>query len=184
MRAPKHRHDQLHPRIRHHSAGTLPDREPDDMPVTEAGLSIEPEALGEQFLRDATEQDNFESSVPDEPFDPQAEGIAQIVSQRTLESAGQDDVDVPGSAALGTTPPDDGETEPANDDVDLLTSAIHSGSLFDRPTRGGATRTPAVHVDEIEHSTNRARQRAMDAELRSLFRYRPAWSGRSHKRIA
>jgi hypothetical protein len=30
-------------------------------PVAETGLSVETDALGRQFLRDATEQDNFES---------------------------------------------------------------------------------------------------------------------------
>jgi len=162
-----------HPRPRNHAAGTLPDQEPDRLPVTESGLSIEPEDFGRQFLRDATEQDNFESSLPAEKIDPSAEGLTQVVSQDTLESAGQDDVDIPSSAALGTSNMDEGDPE-SDDDVDLISDNIHEGSLFDHPTARGGTRPPRVHTEEHEaRGESSAQEEAMEAQRAVLLKLRP-----------
>ncbi len=131
------------------TAGTLSDTEPGELPVVDPGLSVEPEDLGRQFMRDATEQDNFESSLDLGQIgrDREAIGADQIVSEATLEAAGQEDADVPESTALSHGPREDEEIEPP-DEVDVLSNTIDEGSVFDRVTSRGGTTAPAAKTDD------------------------------------
>jgi hypothetical protein len=87
---------------------------------------------GVQFLRDATEQYNFESSVSTADDEVSGVPLGQLISDATLESANQADFEVPMSAALSEDD-DDALTEPEELEIDLRSNAIVAGSLFDQP---------------------------------------------------
>lgn len=172
--------ESSHPRFRQSGSGTLSSRSSDEsMPVVDPGMSVDPESLGAQFLRDATEQDNFESSAPDYPRE-EAEGLEPAVSQATLETAGQEDVDIPESHSLMHEV--HGDVEEPDEDVDLLSSSIREASLFDHPTQLGGTRSPRIHADEStgldsappsEGGNREAREKAQRDALDRLRRQRP-----------
>src|SRR5688572_33475860 len=62
--------EEAHPRAGSQRSGTLSaDLDGERLPVVDPGISIDPEDLGRQFLRDATEQDNFESMSEAEEVD-------------------------------------------------------------------------------------------------------------------
>src|SRR5262245_1452596 len=83
--------DEEYPSMPVPTSGTLSSLgDSDDLPVVEPGLSIEPEDLGRQFLRDATEQDNFESELEAVAVDPGTLFLGQVVSEATLEASGHD----------------------------------------------------------------------------------------------
>lgn len=106
--------------------------DPDAGPPEEPGISVDALEVGLQFLRDATEQYNFESELrPDADYDA-AGPLGQMISDATLESANQADFDLPVSAALSD---DRGEVldEPQTLELDLRSDAIVAASLFDRP---------------------------------------------------
>jgi len=62
---------------------------------------------------------------------------------------------------------EEGTSEPAGGDVDLLSNAIRAGSLFDQPTERG-TRTPNVRSDENVHDESPAREGALRESRRVL----------------
>src|SRR5688572_25527172 len=75
--------------------------DPDPEPPEEPGVSIEAMEAGAQFLRDATEQSNFESRTGTESdHDDPGAPVAQMISEGTLEAAHQADFDLPVSGAL------------------------------------------------------------------------------------
>jgi hypothetical protein len=114
---------------------------------------------GVQFLRDATEQYNFESSVS--PADDEVAGVplGQLISDATLESAHQADFEVPISAALSDED-DDALTEPDEAEIDLRSNAIVAGSLFDQPVSG-------VDAEEEEREAEEDFAATVAAPLRS-----------------
>jgi len=116
-------------------------------PPEEPGVSIEAMEVGVQFLRDATEQYNFESELrPVGADDPSAAAEAQLISDATLEAANQGDVPVPVSAAL-TEDLDEVLAEPGAREIDLRSNAIVAASLFDQP--GPAADDPEL-AEELE----------------------------------
>jgi hypothetical protein len=133
-----------------HAGIAFSDWQPERTPV-DAGLSIDPEDLGRQFLRGATEQDNFESELNRSDDDLQGAPLGQMISDATLESSGQDDMERPASGALDGSD-DDERDESASDDVDLLSNVIREASLFDQPTERGGTRAPLSYCTPIRTS--------------------------------
>ena len=135
-------------------------------PVAEPGMSIDPEDLGMQFLRDATEQDNFESqqggdtpelTVPgsapsDEPlsgdaFEPDRE-IWESTVDLTLESGGS------GRALAEASPAGNEQNQGlpyADEDTDLSGESVHQSSLFDREGEVlGEVTSPEIEADVNE----------------------------------
>jgi hypothetical protein len=134
------------------TSGTLSSlAESEMLPVAEAGLPVEVENLGVQFLRDATEQNNFESEAPDVERSPGAYAMGQMISEGTLEASGQEGNELPQSAALGASA-DETPSETESDELALTTNDVRSGSLFDEPKGdyepSGATREPEIMADE------------------------------------
>ncbi|HEV8247277.1 MAG TPA: hypothetical protein VGP93_15975 [Polyangiaceae bacterium] len=117
----------------------------------DAGMSVDPEDLGRQFLRDATDQDNFES-----------------------ETANQEDGEPAQSGSLATMG-EDGLGEARAQDVDLLSNVIREASLFDQPTELGGTRAPRVESDKTEHTprSSEDREREQAETKQSLRHHRP-----------
>lgn len=107
--------------------------DPDTAPPEEPGVSIEAMEAGVQFLRDATEQYNFESELRPEADHPMAGvPVAQVISDATLEAANQAEFALPISGALMDDAPElTGEPEPST--VDVTSRAIVGASLFDQP---------------------------------------------------
>lgn len=101
------------------------------LPEVESGLPVVPEELGRHFLSSATEQDNFESELDSDDPDPAARRLGDLVSESTLESAGQEDVEIPESTAL-TDAPGEAEPDAPSSDVDLSKDSVREGSLLDR----------------------------------------------------
>lgn len=156
------RAEQSHPASQEPESGTLPTaRDTGVLPVHEPGESVDPEELGVQFLRDATEQDNFESSLRRGNVEPGQAPLGTAISEGTLRAAGQEDVELPDSDALSGVPDVEATLEPATDEVDLLSNSIKGGSLFDQPTADGGTVAPNVSADERElldeHRSKRGR---------------------------
>ena len=149
--------EEAHPRSTKARSGTLSD-DPDGqrLPVVEPGLSIDPEDLGLQFLRDATEQDNFESAFDASSIDPSASALEQVISEASLEASAQAGFALPDSAALGGSDARERALEPQSDVVDLVSSVRREASLFDQPTEDGDTRVPLIFADEQEpHNAHR-----------------------------
>jgi hypothetical protein len=159
------------------------DEEGDRLAVVEAGLSVDPEDLGRQFLKDATEQDNFESDLTVES----EEGSVPIdvVTADAMLAARE--------AALGQS--EKSTVLPAPDEagfseVDLHSSAIREGSLFDQPTEQG-TRSPRVDADEDRDEGPRGARETAEAQAlarlqrltrpRRLRRAHPSARPRAHR---
>lgn len=150
------------------TSGTLANRgDTDELPVVDEGMAVGPEDLGVQFLRNATEQNNFESELHHAETEPGAYPLGQLISEGTLSAAGQDDVELPGSAALEAA--FDGESEPEQD-VDLTNNGVREASLFDRGVGGDAplpdTRAPLVDADESTDLDEHAGPSNVDPEAR------------------
>jgi hypothetical protein len=116
-----------------HHAGTLGAIDDDErLPVVEPGAPVEPEDLGVQFLRDATEQNNFESHASREE-DPAVVILPHVViSDATLDASmqeGEEWLDNDGTSGRGAEAP--GE-EPFQPELDLTQSTISGASLFDQ----------------------------------------------------
>src|SRR5690242_6472622 len=110
-------------KLRARGTEARPDADVDAMPGQETGVSVEAAEVGVQFLRDATEQDNFESEQALE-VDHEAGGapLGQMISQATLRDAKQTRFEVPVSSALADdTPPV--QSEPEGSEVDLTSNA-------------------------------------------------------------
>jgi hypothetical protein len=89
--------------------------------------------VGVQFLRDATEQYNFESQLrPEDDHEASGVPIGQMISDATLESANQEDFELPLSGALADDQPEV-LPEPDELEIDLTSDAIRAASLFDQP---------------------------------------------------
>ncbi len=141
------------------------------LPIVDRGLSVDPEDLGRQFLRDATEQDNYESEMHFEDREERGARLGELISEATLESAGQDDVERPASSALEHEDTERGE--PPSEGIDLLSNVIREGSLFDQPTERGGTRAPRIESDETEHTPQSIEDRDREAaETRDTLRRR------------
>jgi hypothetical protein len=138
--------EEAHPRPSRSASGTLStDPEGQRLPVVEPGISIDPEDLGRQFLRDATEQDNFESLLEAIGVDASATALEQVISEASLEAAAQAGFAVPESGALGgRSNGREHAMEPRNGVVDLASAVQRESSLFDQPTEDGDTRPPVV----------------------------------------
>ena len=125
----------------------------------EPGESIVPEDEGRQFLRDATQQDNYESSAELAPHrepgsDAESDGVpmAAVVSEETLRNAGQSEAAVPVSEALLHSDDAEATLEPATQDVDIRSNVVREASLFDQPTNSGKVRSPKIAADDVaEH---------------------------------
>lgn len=164
--------------------------EPERAPPEEPGVSVEPAEVGVQFLRDATEQYNFESQVkPEADHEDPGAPVGQLISDATLESANQADFPLPVSAALSDEQPEV-SGEPAELEVDLTSGAIRAASLFDQPvdelaageegeeeeaeddldvTLAGPLRQPAIATDdpsEVDDEKLEAIQRALDERVK------------------
>lgn len=163
--------DEGRPRRPAPTSGTLASLgDSDALPIVDAGFPIEPEALGRQFLRNATDQDNFESQAPSEEAEPGAYPIGQLVSEATLEAAGQEGLEVPESSALAGSI-GDADLEPALSEVDLTSDVVHEASLFDHlaePIEEERMLPPDVSADELgEIEEHRPRTREIDEEARA-----------------
>jgi hypothetical protein len=141
--------------------------------VQEAGLSVDPEDLGRQFLSEATEQGNFESSrggesselwvndaapsddaLPGPNFDGERSIWENTVSM-TMENGGARGA----QGAVSPRGPSDDDDELADEDgllssghdgdVDLTESSIRDGSLLDHEASElGETASPRVQTDD------------------------------------
>jgi uncharacterized protein (DUF2267 family) len=146
--------DAGHPGPPSPSSGTLSSLgDSDRLPVVESGMPLEPEDLGRQFLRNATEQDNFESELRRSDVDRGLPQLGQVISEATRESAGQEDLVVPESSALfGSRAETD--LEPSSSEFDMMSDAIVESSLFDQHAEDveeGEVRGPSyVRTDELE----------------------------------
>lgn len=168
----------------------LPDlSDPERAAPEEPGVSVEAMEVGVQFLRDATEQYNFESQVkPEADHEDPGAPVGQLISEATLESADQVDVPLPVSDALLDEQPEV-LGEPEELDVDLTSDAIRAASLFDQPfnelsadeeeeeeaedeldvTLAGPLRQPAIATDdpsEVDDAKLEAIQRAFDERVK------------------
>jgi len=164
------------------SGGHRAGRDPEALPV-DPGLSIDPEDLGLQFLRDATEQDNFESEFqPEAPTVPDSLVLGQMTSDESLLSAGQEEIRV--SYEPPPITPAEEHEEPFLSDVDLLSNVIYEASLFDHPLeQDDETQSPRVESDENEPTAPdlEAREREQERERKLLRRLRYV---RPHRRKA
>jgi hypothetical protein len=146
------------PPVPRQTSGTLADlADSGQLSVNDSGLSLEPEQLGKQFLRDATEQDNFESEVTeDEELEPGDAALGQMISEGTLDAAGQGGLDIPESEALHTRSAAgsvEGDLEPSAAQIDLMSSSTSEDSLFDEPLDAEddqALLAPEIDADEVD----------------------------------
>lgn len=156
-------------------------------PIAEPGLSVDPEDLGRQFLSEATEQGNFESSHGGESSEVNITDAAltdaslvgsawdsgsvwEATVNMSLQSEGIDNArgDEPGESM----PQDDekmaaAEHELGDDmtDVNVTSSTIHNASLMDYETDElGGTASPNVTTDEQEVTERRRRSATQDLE--------------------
>jgi hypothetical protein len=149
----------------------------DRQSVVEAGLSVDPEDLGRQFLSDATDQGNFESDVSLE----REEAPLVDVTGEVMVAARDAALDV----SEKSTPRVEAERldveEEALPELDLHASSIREGSLFDQPTEQG-TRSPRIEADaDAEDEPRGARETAEAQALARLKRLtRPRALRRSH----
>lgn len=120
------------PRQVSHS-GTLPTvGDADAFVVVDPGMAVEPEDLGTQFLRNATEQDNFESDAPRDDGDNGVVILPHVViSDATLDASMQEGAEWLESNAMQNTAAEV-PREPYVPDVDLTQSSIGAASLFDQ----------------------------------------------------
>jgi hypothetical protein len=161
-------------------AGTLATvGDTDQLPVVESGMPVEPEELGVQFLRDATEQDNFESDAPREE-EPAVVILPHIViSEATLDASMQEDGEWLESNATGGSSAEV-PREPFQPEVDLTQTSVSAASLFDQivpddelgedelddaPVEG-VTMEPKVHTEDPSDPADFAEAR--DREIRRI----------------
>lgn len=149
--------------------------------VQDAGLSIDPEDMGRQFLSEATEQPNYESARGGEAQDmwvnaapPSDDAITgpnfdtdRSVWERTvsmsMENGGPQGAQNAVSPSLtsddeeGRDDDEDGLHVAGHDgDVDLTENAIHDGSLLDREAEElGETEAPALQTDDTHSRAKR-----------------------------
>jgi hypothetical protein len=161
-----------------------PAEEGDRLPVVESGLSVDPEDLGLQFLRDATDQGNFESDVTLEREEGDVP-VGDLTAEAMLAAreAARELSEKPTPRVEGERSDDQ---DPSLSDVDLRSRAIREGSLFDQPTEQG-TRSPRVKADDddTEEEPRGARETAEAqalARLQRLTRPRPVRKARSRSR--
>lgn len=141
--------EEAHPRVAQPHSGLLStDFDGDQLPVVDPGISIDPEDFGRQFLRDATEQDNYESLAEMTALDPGASALEPIISEGSLEASAQAGFALPESAALNGSSRRERAQEPRSRVVDLMSNVVREGSLFDQPNERGDVRTPVVFVDD------------------------------------
>lgn len=139
----------------------------------EPGLSVDPEDLGRQFLGDAAEQHNYESSRGGDTADmwvnsaapsdaalpgPNFEGDRSIWENTVslaMQSGGPEGAQDAVSPTLSSDVDADEEEEADEHladhdaDVDLTETAIHDGSLFDREGEElGETESPEINTDD------------------------------------
>lgn len=141
----------------------------DHLSVVEAGLSVDPEDLGRQFLRDATEQDNFESDLN---LEREAAGLPlSEVTAEAMLAAREAALDVSEKSAPHVETERFDREEANRSGIDLHSSSIREGSLFDQPTEQG-TRSPRVEADEgdTEDGPRGARETAEAQALARLQR--------------
>jgi hypothetical protein len=142
---------EARPHVSPPTSGTLASiGDSDELSVAESGLPVEPEDLGIQFLRDATEQDNFESETSTAERPRGAYAMGQMISEGTLEASGQEGAELPQSSALGGTARD-ALSEPEVEELSLTSGAVRSASLFDEPKgayEADGTREPNINTDE------------------------------------
>jgi hypothetical protein len=140
-----------HPHVHPPTSGTLASLgDSDELSVVESGLPVEPEDLGVQFLRDATDQDNFESEATTGERPRGAYALGQMISEGTLEASGQEGTELPQSSALGG-PSGDAPSASDVDELDLTANTVRSASLFDEPKgayQADGTRVPSINADE------------------------------------
>lgn len=114
------------------TSGTLPAlADMDVLPVVEPGMSIQPEERGSQFLRDATENDNYESSALS--GDEEAGVVILphlVISDATLDASMQEGSEWVESNAVQNNAAEVA-SEPFNPDMDLTQPGIGTASLFD-----------------------------------------------------
>ncbi len=141
--------EEAHPRASAPRSGTLSsDLDGERLPVVDPGISIDPEDLGRQFLRDATEQDNYESLAETIEIDPGASLLEPLVSEASLEASAQAGFALPESAALNGSSRRERAQEPRSGVVDLMSNVVRESSLFDQPNERGDLKTPAVFADD------------------------------------
>jgi uncharacterized protein (DUF2267 family) len=170
LNRPRPVEDAGHPGPPTPSSGTLSSLgDSDGLPVVESGLPLEPEDLGRQFLRDATEQDNFESEVWRSDIDRGLPQLGQMVSEATRESAGQEDLVVPESSALVGSRTET-HLEPPSSELDMMSDAIVESSLFDQHVEDveeGDVREPSyVRTDDLEAGQTPGARPSGDEEAR------------------
>jgi hypothetical protein len=141
--------EEAHPRAPAPHSGLLStDFDGDQLPVVDPGMSIDPEDFGRQFLRDATEQDNYESLAEMTAIDPGTAVFEPIISEASLEASAQAGFALPESAALNGSSRRERAMEPRSGVVDLMSNVVREGSLFDQPNERGDLRIPVVYADE------------------------------------
>jgi hypothetical protein len=84
-----------------------------------------------------------------------------------LESSSGEGEREPPDSPLTSPLGEEADVEPLDREVDLLSSTIRQGSLFDQPTERG-TRSPLVHADETEQVDDDARDKARRETLATL----------------
>jgi hypothetical protein len=156
--------------------------------VVESGTPLEPEELGAQFLRDATEQGNFESQTPRDEGDSGVVILPHVViSDATLDTSMQVDAEWFESNALQNTVAD-GPAEPFERNVDLTQDSIAAASLFDQvvPDEAmnddelddvpveGVTMAPTLHTEDPSDPATfeEAREREIRRVRRELLKKR------------
>jgi hypothetical protein len=160
-------------------------------PIAEPGLSVQPEDLGRQFLSEATEQANFESSrggdtpemYPNDPA-PTDEALTGAVWEQdrslweqtvnmTLQAGGLDEAREQGSIEGNEQAQGLFAEEPG--DVDMIEDDIHDMSLLDREAeRPGEVKEPKVLTDEQDEASRK--REAANADTMSAVR-RPGGRG-------
>ena len=135
------------------TSGTLASHDDaDDLPVVDEGVAVAPEDLARQYLRDATDQNNFERAAARSEIEPEARALGQLISEATLDASGQEQRDVPDSTALLHDDLEE-DREPGAGEGSVLSNTVRGGSLFDQPeeTEEGleAVAEPSFAVDEV-----------------------------------
>jgi hypothetical protein len=130
--------------------------------VEESGLSVAPEDLGRQFLSDATEQGNYESSQGGEtselalgegaPSDDAMSGSAPEAGQSIWESTvslSMQSGDQLRDESLAGDSADTQESAEGEEEVDLTDENIREASLLDREADTlGETEEPSPRTDD------------------------------------
>lgn len=134
----------------------------------ESGLSIDADDLGAQFLKDATEQDNFESElVPDlsitegSASDAPISGAGASVWEQTVDRSSESDIrEIIDPAISDATPaaPDEPKRS-SRHTVDLLQPNVVDASLLDeQDEETGEVSSPEVISDEQDHYAHSPRR--------------------------